>query len=326
MKPVIPPLPFVESYRDASTHQMMLEDVVRTTSYDDALKEVIGPESRVLDFGTGTGVLAIFSARHGAKQVDAIDRSTFLRFARRIAKDSGHPEIRFHHADQDTYEMDGKVDVLVSEWMGHFLFYEAMLMPLIKLRDRFLEQNGVMVPARVSMHAALLIDESIHEERAFFLGNPYGINFSCIAQEPLKQIRRVRVEKEQLDPNFFDLGFLDMKTVTAQPESLVGTARVRQAGLAYGIVAWFDTDLTDKVRFGTGPLDAPTHWDQLFFPFPEPFVVVPDKDLTVRINPPNQPEAEDPAWSWSLTDGEETVFVDEKITFQEADRDPDEMA
>ncbi len=320
----IPPLPFVESYRDASTHQMMLEDVVRTTSYDEALKEVITPESHVLDFGTGTGVLAIFASRHGAKQVDAVDRSTFLRHARKIAIDSGYPEIRFHHADQKTFQMDGKVDVLVSEWMGHFLFFEAMMTPLIELRDKFLKESGVMVPARVSMSAALLTDEAFHDERAFFLGNPYGIDFSSIATQPLKQIRRVRVEQDQIDPNLFDLGTLDMKTVTAQPTRLTGTCRPRQAALAYGVIAWFDTDLTDRVHFGTGPFDAPTHWDQLFFPFPEPFAVFPDRELTLTICPPEQPEHEDPAWAWSMTDGQETVSVDEREIFDEANRDPDE--
>lgn len=303
----------------------MLEDVVRTTSYDQALKEVVTPDSHVLDFGTGTGVLAIFAARHGARLVDAIDRSTFLRHARQIARDSGHPEIRFHHADQNTFTMDGKVDVLVSEWMGHFLFFEAMMTPLLELRNKFLHESGVMIPARVSMKAALLTDEAFHDERAFFLGNPYGIDFSCIATQPLKQIRRVRVEHDQIDPNLFDLGTLDMKTVAEQPKKLTGTNRPRQAALAYGLIAWFDTDLTEKVRFGTGPFDAPTHWDQLFFPFPEPFAVYPDRDLNVTICPPQQPEAEDPAWSWSMTDGVETVSVDERDTFNEASRDPDEL-
>lgn len=323
VKPIIPPLPFVESYRDASTHQMMLEDVVRTTSYDEALKEVVTPSSHVIDFGTGTGVLAIFASRHGAARVDAVDRSTFLRYARRIAQDSGHPAIRFHHADHLTLQLDAKADILVSEWMGHFLFFEAMMGPLLAVRDQYLKEGGVMVPARVSLHAALLTDESFHEERTFFLGNPYGIDFSSIAEEPLRQSRRVRVEEQQLDPSRFELGSIDMRTVAEPPSSFRATSKVRQATLTYGIVAWFDCDLTDKVRFGTGPSDAPTHWDQIFFPFPEPFVALPDRELSLEIHVPRQPEGQDPTWAWSLTDGHETVFVDEAETFAEEDPDWD---
>lgn len=302
---------------------MMLEDVVRTSSYDDALKEVIRPDSHVLDFGTGTGVLSIFSKRHGAARVDAVDRSSFIHLARRIAKDSGHPDIVFHHANHDELELDDKVDILVSEWMGHCLFFEAMMTPLIKVRDRFLKENGIMVPARVSLHAALLTDESFHEERAFFMGNPYGINFSSIADQPLRQARLVRVEPNQLDPNYFDLGTIDMKTVQAQPTSLIAKTKVRQAALAYGVIAWFSCDLTDKIGFGTGPHDAPTHWDQLFLPFVDPFAVFPDRELTLEIRPPYQPEDQDPAWCWSLSDGDETVIVDEEHTFSETE--PDEV-
>jgi protein arginine N-methyltransferase 1 len=327
VKPTVLPLPlplsFAGSYRDASTHRALLQDVVRTTSYDEALREVVKPTSRVLDFGTGTGVLAVFAARHGAARVEAMDRSSFVRHARRIAIDSGHPEIRFHHADQDTFSTDGKVDVIVSEWMGHFLFFEAMMGPLLELRDRWLAEDGVMVPARMGLHAALLTDESLHDELAFFLGNPYGMDFSTIAEVPLRRSHRVRVDELQVNPCRFDLGTLEMRTVTAPPECLTGTARVEQGGLAYGVVGWFSADLTKNTRFGTGPDDTPTHWGQLLFPFPEPFLLVPGRELTLKIEPPRQPEHEDPTWAWFLTDGVETLSIDERATFAEADADPD---
>jgi len=318
-----PPAPFAESYRDASTHQMMLEDVVRTTSYNDALQEVVQEDSRVIDFGTGTGILSIFAMRHGAAHVDAVDRSSFIQHAKQIAIDSGHPDIVFHHANHENLQLPERADILVSEWMGHCLFYEAMMTPLLSVRDRYLKEGGIMVPARVSVHAALMTDESYHEERAFFMGNPYGVNFSSIADQPLRQARLVRVQPEQLDPQYFDLGTIDMKTVKEQPRRLTAKGHVRQAGLAYGIVAWFSCDLTDKISFGTGPHDPPTHWDQMFLPFVDPFVVVPDRELTLELRPPYGPEEEDPAWSWSLSDGEDLVAIDEQDTFDETA--PDEV-
>jgi len=303
----------------------MLEDAIRTNSYERAIAQVAGGR-RVLDFGAGTGVLSIFAARHGARSVDAIERSTFVHHARRIARDSGFPDIRFHYADHETFEMEGQVDLIVSEWMGHFLFYEAMLGPLLAIRDRFLAPGGLMLPARVSMHAALLIDQAFHEESAFFLGNPYGIDFSSIADQPLRQSRCVRVEPNQLSRRQFDLGTLDMATVKEMPALLTGTCRVHQACMTYGIIAWFSTDLSDEIGFGTGPLDPPTHWDQMFFPFPEPFVALPDRTLTLEICPPRQAEGEDPTWAWSITDGFETVYVDEYETVTSSeDAEADEL-
>lgn len=313
VKPPLAKEPYAQSYRDASTHQMMLEDAIRTSSYERAIAQ-LAPGRRVIDFGAGTGVLSIFAARNGASSVDAIERSTFVHHARRIARDSGFPEIRFHHSDHENFHIDEPVDLIVSEWMGHFLFYEAMLEPLIAIRDRFLKSDGIMLPARVSMHAALLTDQAFHEECAFFQGNPYGINFSSIAQQPLRQSRCVRVEPSQLAKRHFNLGTLDMKTVTETPPVLTGTCKVDQACMAYGIVAWFSTELCDGIQFGTGPLDPPTHWDQMLFPLPEAFVALPDRTLSLEICPPRQAEGDDPTWAWSLTDGYDTVYVDEYDT------------
>lgn len=296
----------------------MLEDAVRTNSYERALVQVARGQ-RVIDFGAGTGVLSIFAARSGAASVDAIERTSFVHHARRIARDSGYPNIRFHHADHESFHMDGEVDLIVSEWMGHFLFYEAMLAPLISIRDRFLRPGGVMLPLRVHLHAALLTDQAFHEEFGFFQGNPYGIDFSSIAEQPLRQSRCVRVESKQLCRRQFHLGTLDMATVSGMPSSLTGTCRVEQACMAYGVVGWFSADLTEDIRFGTGPHDPPTHWDQMLFPFPEPLVVYPDRVLSLEICPPRQTEDDDPTWAWSITDGVETRYVDEYDTLASAE-------
>ncbi|HXS18295.1 MAG TPA: methyltransferase domain-containing protein [Polyangiaceae bacterium] len=310
--------PFAQSYRDASIHQMMLEDAIRTSSYERAIQQM-APGQRVIDFGAGTGVLSIFAARSGAASVDAIERTSFVHHARRIARDSGHPEIRFHHADHESFQLDGQADLIVSEWMGHFLFYEAMLGPLISIRDRYLSAGGRMLPERLHLHAALLIDQAFHEECAFFQGNPYGINFSSIADQPLRQSRCVRVEPKQLCKRQFHLGTLDMATIKEVPACLSGSCRVEQACMAYGIAAWFSADLTDEIRFSTGPYDPPTHWDQMLFPFPEPFVAYPDRTITLEICPPRQGEDDDPTWAWSITDGVETRYVDEFDTVTSAD-------
>ena len=62
------------SYRDVAMHKVMLQDVVRTDAYEKSIQEVVRPEHSVLDFGCGTGILAMFAARAGARKVIAVDR------------------------------------------------------------------------------------------------------------------------------------------------------------------------------------------------------------------------------------------------------------
>lgn len=287
----------------------MLQDVVRTTAYDEALRRTVTPGCRVIDFGTGTGVLSIFAARHGAGQVDAIERTAFVHNAKRIAAASGQPHIRFHHADHESFSTDGQADVLVSEWMGHFLFYEAMLEPLIAVRNRWLKPGGVMVPSKMMAHAALVTDEQLYEDLAFLVWQPYGIDFSCIADTPLKQCHLVAFEPDQLLETVFDLGTLDMGSIERTPERLQGSARIEQAAKVYGIAAWFSMELAPEFAIGTGPHDPETHWYQVFFPFLEAIEISPATDVTIAIEPPREGENDEATWRWSFSDGVQTVAM-----------------
>jgi type I protein arginine methyltransferase len=303
------------SYLDVSTHKDMLRDVVRTSAYSEAIRALVQPGSRVIDFGSGTGVLAIFAARCNARRVDAIERTPMVEQAREIAKLSGCPEIVFHRADHQSFRTDGPVDVIVSEWMGHFLFSESMLEPLIALRDRWLKPGGIMLPGRVAMSAALVTDEELYEDGSFLERRPYGIDFGPIADLPLRQSRLVTLDEHQVVPQHCDLGSLDMHSVARTPERLTGTLSVDREATSFGLVAWFDAFLSAHVCFGTGPHQPPTHWRQLYFPFPEPFEVSPGKPLTISITPPPQVENTDPTWAWSISDGDHTLQVDERASF-----------
>lgn len=303
------------SYLDVGTHKDMLRDVVRTSAYSDAIRALVKPGSRVIDFGTGTGVLAIFAARAGAARVDAIERTPMVRNAREIARRSGCPEIVFHHADHESFRTDGRADVIISEWMGHFVFFESMLEPLIALRDKWLAPGGVMLPARVSLFAGLVVDEEMYEDGCFLEGRPYGIDFGPIADLPLRQSRLVTLDEEQVLGEHCNLGALDMLTVTGTPERLTGTLLPSREATTFGLLAWFDAVLGAGVELGTGPHQPPTHWRQVFLPFPEPFEVRPGVPLQISICPPRNVENEEVAWSWSISDGQHSLYVDERDTF-----------
>ena len=122
----------------------MLSDTVRTLAFERALQAVIQPHHRVLDFGCGTGILAFFAHRAGAARIFAVDRSPLVQAARAVARDNGFDRIEFSY--QEDVTLPSAVDVIVSEWMGHFVFNESMLEPLLEVRDRYLRPDGTMIP------------------------------------------------------------------------------------------------------------------------------------------------------------------------------------
>lgn len=302
------------SYRDVAMHKVMLQDVVRTDAYEKAISDVVNGSHSVLDFGCGTGILSMFAARAGARKVIAVDRSPFIKTARDIAQKNGFDTIDFYHDDDQTLQLEESVDVIVSEWMGHCLFYEAMLEPLLAIRDRYLAKGGVMIPAQVSLHAALVCDEDVLEDLSFLQDHPYGIDFSPIAHVPFQQTDLVTLDADSVLENTALLGSLDMHSVTRadSPRVFAGQLRPERPADIYALCGWFSAELSEGVDFGTGPNDLPTHWDQILFPLPEPFAVDPSRELTITVSPLTEQVGKEQVWSWSISDGVRTVSVNEQ--------------
>ena len=306
--------PYRMSYRDVAMHKVMLQDVVRTDAYEKSINEVVNPLQTVLDFGCGTGVLSMFASRAGAKKVIAVDRSPFIKTASEIAEKNGFDNIEFYHDDHQSLQLEEKVDVIVSEWMGHCLFYEAMLEPLLAVRDRYLAEDGIMIPAQVSLHAGLVYDEDLLDDLSFLRDRPYDLNFSPIADTPFQQTDLVTLDPESLLPDTAHLGSLNMHTITKadKPRLFSGVIKPSEKTDIYALCAWFSSQLSQGVEFGTGPNDMPTHWDQILFPLPEPFAVDPSRELSIAISPLTEQVGKEQCWSWSITDGDKTISVNEQ--------------
>ena len=311
------------SYRDVAMHKVMLQDVIRTDAYEKAIDNVVQAQHSVLDFGCGTGILSMFAARSGAKNVIAVDRSPFIQTAKKIAETNGFDNIDFYHDDHETLQLDKKVDVIVSEWMGHCLFYEAMLEPLLALRDKYLADDGIMIPAQVSLHMGLVCDEEVLEDLCFLQERPYDIDFSPISHVPLQQTDLLILYPEQILENTANLGAMDMHTITKadSPRVFTGHVKPEKKAKIYALCGWFDTELSEGVRFGTGPKDMPTHWDQILFPLPEPMLVDPERELTITLSPLTEAVGKEQCWAWSITDGETTFSINEQEQQQRAQVD-----
>ena len=131
----------------------------------------------MLDVGTGSGILAIWSAQAGARKVYAVEATKMAEHARALVKannledvveviegsieDITLPEKGLHSLTYYFqlnfvtlssslyvffYTRTGlfAVDVIISEWMGYFLLRESMFDSVICARDRWLKPTGVM--------------------------------------------------------------------------------------------------------------------------------------------------------------------------------------
>lgn len=275
---------FSMSYDTIRSHLEMLQDKLRTEAYLAAIREVVKPGDRVLDFGCGTGVLSIFAERAGAGRVYAVDRSRMLSTAKVIFAENGCTKIETVFGEGDSVELPSQVDVIISEWMGHFLFAERMLEPLLRLRDKFLRPGGVIIPGRCSLHLGLVSTRAHFESLSFLCTRPYGIDFSAVGDWPFSEVGIQRMKADELLPQTVRLADFDLATVPGTPRVLKASITSPVDTVVYGMCGWFDAQLTPNVRLSTSPFEKPTHWLQFHFPFDRPLDVREGEEIELEVH------------------------------------------
>lgn len=264
---------YFASYGDPGVHRLMIGDHVRTDAYRRALEAVVQPGTTVLDVGTGTGILALFAARAGAEHVWAVDNSSILYVARRVAEDNDLDDaITFVRGRAEELELPVRVDVLVSEWMGFFALTECMFTSVIAARDRHLRVGGQMVPSILRLYVAPVEDSTLHVECGVGLWERpvYGFDFGELLEHEMRNLISTAVE---LRPSAL-LGppakLVEIDCGTAQADDFFFSSKVsltvERSGTLHGIGGWFDVDLGGGVTLSTSPRWPPTHWRQSFFP------------------------------------------------------------
>jgi type III protein arginine methyltransferase len=141
-------------------HARMLHDRRRNAAYRTAI-ERFAPGRRVLDIGTGSGLLAMMAARAGADHVYACEENTMLAASARavIAANGLADRITVfdrHSGKLDRLrDLDGGVDLVISEVFSHCLVGEGVLESLAHARARLVTPGAIFLPEQASVMVAL---------------------------------------------------------------------------------------------------------------------------------------------------------------------------
>ena len=128
----------------------MLEDHVRTGAYMAAIEgnAAAFKDKVVLDVGAGSGILALFAARAGARRVYAVEATPMAKHAATLVAGAGLSDvIEVIQGTVESVDLPEKVDIIVSEWMGYLLLRESMLDSVLAARNKFLKPGGALYPS-----------------------------------------------------------------------------------------------------------------------------------------------------------------------------------
>ncbi|ROT43354.1 methyltransferase domain-containing protein [Sodiomyces alkalinus F11] len=281
-----------ESYGANDIHETMLKDTVRTDAYRDFIYEnkALFKDKVVLDIGCGTGILSMFCARAGAKAVFAVDKAEVVEKARANIFTNGLSDtITCIKGRIEDIELPvPQVDIIVSEWMGYCLLYEAMLPSVLYARDRYLKPDGLLVPSFATIWVAPVSDPEYMTDHVSFWDDVYGFDMKAMKTGIYEEARVEDLPPSTICGQPSQISHLDLHSV--KPEQLNfrsdWKSDVNQSVESIdGFLIWFDIFFTTSrqetvpprtgvdpsspagripsaVAFTTGPRGPVTHWKQ----------------------------------------------------------------
>ncbi|KAI8367011.1 S-adenosyl-L-methionine-dependent methyltransferase [Choanephora cucurbitarum] len=277
---------YFNGYAQNEIHEQMLKDKARTEAYRDFAYENkdVFKDKVVLDVGCGTGILSMFAARAGAKQVFSVDNSAIIEKAKLNIKENGldHIITCVRGKVEEIKLPVNKVDIIVSEWMGYFLLFEAMLDSVLVARDRWLAPNGIMAPSHTRILICALEDESLKNDRVHYWNDVYGFKMSAMKPN-LEEALVDYIQPHSVMSDVVTIKDLYLQDITIKQLDFSNPFKitVKRDGQIHAFSGWFDTWFTrdghaiplereaqkveGEVYMTTSPFGEDTHWKQTTF-------------------------------------------------------------
>eukprot|EP01138_Halocafeteria_seosinensis_P006757 gb/GECG01006910.1/.p1 GENE.gb/GECG01006910.1/~~gb/GECG01006910.1/.p1 ORF type:complete len:564 (+),score=83.47 gb/GECG01006910.1/:1-1692(+) len=205
------------SYGNTDIHAEMLWDKTRTLSYKKAIDR-LGPvlhDKTVLDVGSGTGILAMFCAKAGAKHVYAIEATEVAEDARQsVAANNMTDRITIIKSKAETVNLPVEgVDVIVSEWMGYGLLFENMLPTILYCRDRWLNAGGYILPDVCGVYLEGITDSKLYHDKISCWQNVYGFQMPTMEQKAVREAHVMEVDPSSVSTERQLAFAFDVRTV-----------------------------------------------------------------------------------------------------------------
>lgn len=263
-------------------HVTLLEDEVRVGAFRSAIAETVRPGDVVVDVGTGTGILAFFAARVGAKRVYAIEETDLIGLAADLARENGLDDrIVFMRGNSLRVALPERADLLMTETLGHLPFEEGILRVVADARRRLLKAGARVIPMGVRTLLAPLKGAALHRELVgVWQRRVGGLDLGAARRGAAKRIYKGWIGEEEFlaEPRMAWSVRFDGWDGGALWGAIAFS--VERPGLLAGLGGWFEASLTRRVAINTF---RGTTWRNFVLPLETPVEVEEGDVIRVRV-------------------------------------------
>lgn len=270
---------YLASYSRTDIHAEMLDDRRRTATYRRALLDNDLTGKTVLDVGAGTGILSLFAIQAGAEHVYAVEASDLADTTREIVAANGLADrITVIRSKVEDIELPGPVDVIVSEWMGYFLIFERMLDSVIVARDKWLAEDGQMLPGTCTLLLGGVEDFDLYGKRFGWWDDVYGHDLTPMVKRCLSEAVVEIVDESAVITDLVSVLELDLTTCAVDDQDFEARFELHanRTDVMHALVGAFEVTFNedaDELILPTDPYSEPTHWKQTLFYLDEPLAL-----------------------------------------------------
>lgn len=266
-------------------HAPMLRDGPRNACYAQAIERAVTPGMRILEIGTGAGLLSLLAARAGAQVITCESNPVVAAAAREIARRNGLADRITVISKYSTelmigHDLDEPADLLMSELFDDALFGDGVIDIITDARERLLQPGAPILPPRAELRCALVaLDHPA--ERPLGMVEGFDLSpFNLLAAPPAAALRARSDGATRRSPPASLLA-MDFEAASFGPTRETATL-ISDGGPIHGVAQWLRVDFGQGVVFENSPFDeSRSHWGAPINPLAEPIETVAGEPIEV---------------------------------------------